>query len=217
MKKIFSFVAVAAALLVAGNANAQLGLHIGYAPQNYYGTTTTTVLGTTVTTHDTTNMNGFFVGADYNINLTGDLNVNVGLQARYNTHTNEVSNSPLSGTTKSTATQMLLDVPVLFNYGLSLSNDLKISVFAGPTITYALTGSTKIEGSPAGLLDGETDWYGDNSTLKKLDVALSFGAALTFGDYRLFGGYNMGLLNLSSTDGRTYKGNNLFIGFGYNL
>lgn len=219
MKKIFSFVAVAAALLVAGNANAQLGLHIGYAPQNYYGTTTTTVLGTTVTTHDTTNMTGFFVGADYNINLTGDLNVSLGLQGRYNTSSE--SSTLLGVTTKVDETQVLLDVPILFNYGLSLSDALKLSVFAGPTITYALSGNTKttVSGTPAGILDGTTEnnWYGDNSNLKKLDMAVSFGVAVTFSDIKIFGGYNMGLLNLTTADNTTYKGSNLFLGIGYNL
>ena len=116
---------------------------------------------------------------------------------------------------------MLLDIPVLFNYGLSLSDALKLSVFAGPTISYALSGNTKttVSGSPAGLLDGTTEanWYGDNSDLKKLDVALSLGAAVTFSDIKIFGGYNMGLLNLNGADGYTMKGSNLFIGVGYNL
>ncbi len=213
MKKIFAF--VAAVVLFAGMASAQLGIHVGYAPQTYLGKYTS---GST-TISDTTSMTGFFVGVDYNVNITGDLNVNVGLQGRYNTSSE--SNTLLGVTTKVDATQMLIDVPVLFNYGLNLSDALKLSVFAGPTITYALSGTTKttISGSPAGLLDGttESDWYGDNSNLKKLDVALSVGAAITFSDIKIFGGYNMGLLNLTTADNTTYKGSNLFLGVGYNL
>ena len=215
MKKIFTFVAVAAMLLIAGNANAQLGLHVGYAPQNYLGKYTS---GST-TVSDTSKMTGFFVGADYNINLTGDLNVSLGLQGRYNTSSE--STTLLGTTTKVDGTQMLIDVPVLFNYGLNLSDALKLSVFAGPTITYALSGNTKttISGSPAGLLDGTTEanWYGDNTNRKKLDVALTFGAAITFSDIKIFGGYNMGLMNLTTADNTTIKGSNLFLGVGYNL
>lgn len=215
MKKIFTFVAVAAMLLIAGNANAQLGLHVGYAPQNYLGKYTS---GST-TVSDTSKMSGFFVGADYNINLTGDLNVSLGLQGRYNTSSE--SSTLLGVTTKVDETQVLLDVPILFNYGLSLSDALKLSVFAGPTITYALSGNTKtnVSGTPAGILDGTTEnnWYGDNSNLKKLDMAVSFGVAVTFSDIKIFGGYNMGLLNLTAADNTTLKGSNLFLGIGYNL
>ena len=213
MKKIFAF--VAATVLFAGMASAQLGIHVGYAPQTYLNKYTS---GSTTLT-DTSKMDGFFVGIDYNVNITGDLNVSVGLQGRYNTHSE--STTLLGVTTKVDGTQMLIDVPVLFNYGLSLSDALKLSVFAGPTISYALSGNTKttVSGSPAGLLDGTTEanWYGDNSDLKKLDVALSLGAAVTFSDIKIFGGYNMGLLNLNGADGYTMKGSNLFIGVGYNL
>ena len=102
-----------------------------------------------------------------------------------------------------------------------LSDALKLSVFAGPTITYALSGNTKttVSGSPAGILDGTTEnnWYGDNSNLKKLDMAVSFGVAVTFSDIKIFGGYNMGLLNLTAADNTTLNGSNLFLGIGYNL
>ncbi len=213
MKKVFAF--AAAVVLFAGMASAQLGIHVGYAPQNYLGKYTT---GST-TISDTTKMTGFFLGIDYNVNITGDLNVNVGLQGRYNTSSE--STTLLGVTTKVDGTQMLIDVPVLFNYGLNLSDALKLSVFAGPTITYALSGNTKttISGSPAGLLDGTTEanWYGDNTNRKKLDVALTFGAAITFSDIKIFGGYNMGLMNLTTADNTTIKGSNLFLGVGYNL
>ena len=55
--------AVAACMLFAGKANAQLTLNVGYAP-----TTLTYTYGGNDTKMD---MNGFFVGANYNINLTG--------------------------------------------------------------------------------------------------------------------------------------------------
>ena len=79
MKKVFAFMAVAACMLFAGKANAQLTLNVGYAP-----TTLTYTYGGNDTKMD---MNGFFVGANYNINLTGDLNVAVGADFRFNTKT----------------------------------------------------------------------------------------------------------------------------------
>ena len=213
MKKVLTF--AAAIVLFAGLASAQLGIHVGYAPQNYL--TKSTVGNATLT--DTANMNGFFVGIDYNVNLTGDLNLSVGLQGRYNSHSEETT--VLGATTKYANTQTLIDVPILFNYGLNLSDDLKLSVFLGPTIDFALSGksTTTVTGTPGGVLDGEleVDWYGDNSNRKKLDVALTAGLSLTFSYIKVFGGYNMGLMNLTSTDNTTLKGSNWFIGVGYNL
>lgn len=213
MKKIFAF--AAAVVLFAGMASAQLGIHVGYAPQTYK--TDYTVSSTTF--HDTTSMTGFFVGIDYNVNLTGDLNLCVGLQGRYNTSSDE--STLLGVTTKVANTQMLVDIPVLFNYGLSLSDALKLTVFAGPTVNFALSGktTTTVSGSPAGIVDGtsESNWYDDNSDLKKLDIAATVGVALSFSDIRLFGGYNMGLMNLSGADNTTMKGSNWFVGVGYAL
>ncbi len=223
MKKIFAMVAVAAGLLFAGNtANAQLGINVGYAPQTY-----TTTYTNNVTLNDTAKMNGFFAGVNYNTNITGDLNVSVGLQVRYNTKTYEdgasIGGALLSTNQKLTRTQMVLDVPILFNYGLKLSNDLKLSVFLGPTVSYALSGKDKLEGtnSIVGLTfsnGGESNWYDENEGNRSaLDISGTAGLCLTFSSYRIYGGYNMGLLNTNKNDNTTTKGSNLFIGLGLNL
>ncbi len=215
MKKIFALAAFAAAVLFAGNtANAQLGINVGYAPQKYMTTVTVPVLGDV---HDTTSMNGFFLGVNYNVNITGDLNVSVGLQGRYNTKNDE---STLAGiTTKVSSTQMLVDVPILFNYGLNLTDDLKISLFLGPTISYALSGNTntKVTSGDTEISNNDSKWYGDNSNMKALDVSGTIGACASFSGIRLYGGYNMGFMNLSSADNTTTKANNWFIGLGYAL
>lgn len=213
-------VAVAAGLLFAGNANAQLGINVGYAPQTY---TTKTTSGNSTST-STKEMTGFFAGINYNVNLVKDLNVSVGLQGRYNTSSDTVSGSVViaSGSIQNTHTQILLDVPVLFNYGLSLSNAAKLSVFVGPTVSYALKGNdhrkvtTTVLGTSS-VTESDNNWYGDNSNFKKLDVSLTAGLALTYNEFRVYGGYNMGLLNLTTTDNTTFKGSNVFVGVGYAL
>lgn len=223
MKKIFAFAAVAAAMLFAGNTvNAQLGIHVGYAPQTMYGTTTTTVAGTTLTSHDSISMNGFYGGVDYNVNLTGDLNVCVGLQYRMNSKTKENSATVLGVTTTTTTkyNQSVIDVPILFNYGLSLSDDFKISVFVGPTISYALSGSSRVTNVTAGttVLDATSNWYKeDEGNMNAFDLSGTIGVNLTFSGIRVFGGYNMGLLNLSKADNTTMKSSNFFVGVGYAL
>lgn len=211
MKKVFAI--LAATVLFAGMASAQLGINVGYAPQTYKTTWTS---GSTSST-TTSAMNGFFAGVNYNINLTGDLGVSVGANYRMNTSSDE--STLLTVTTETKSTQSLVDVPILFNYGLKLSDALKLAVFAGPTVSFALAGNTKTHtytGSTT-ILDTEADWYGDNSNRNKLDVAGTVGAMLQYNGIRLFGGYNLGLLNLSSADNTKLKASNWFIGIGYSL
>lgn len=210
MKKIFAFAALAAAVLFAGNtANAQLGINVGYAPQSYKMDYTSG----SISLKDTTSMTGFFLGVNYNVNITGDLNVSVGLQGRYNTYSDE--QTTLGVTAKTNSTQMLVDVPILFNYGLSLTDDLKVSLFLGPTISYALSGKTT---NTVGSIETTTDWYKeDEGNQGAFDLGGTLGVCASFSGIRLFGGYNMGLMNLSKADNTTVKGSNWFIGLGYAL
>lgn len=224
MKKIFAMVAVAAGLLFAGNANAQLSINAGYAPQTYK-TTYTSSNGNSST--DTLNMTGFFVGVNYNTNLTGALNVSVGLQGRYNTFSDSSSASFFglaSGQVKRTDNQFVIDVPVLFNYGFNLDGGLKVSVFVGPTLSYAVSGKTTIEGNAnvlgfGGNTSDEDNWYNEDKTFNRnaLDLSGTIGVSANFNSFRLYGGYNMGLLNTNKKDNYTTKGSNWFVGVGYSL
>ena len=210
MKKVFAF--VAATVLFAGIANAQLGINVGFAPQTYKATVTS---GSTSSTN-TMNLNGFFAGVNYNINLTGDLGVSLGVNYRINMGSEETT--VLGVTAKDTYNQSLVDVPILFNYGLKLSDALKLSVFAGPTINFALSGKTTSTYTVLGTeTTTETDWYGDNTDMKKLDLGATVGVNLQYNGIRFFGGYNLGLLNTYDDDNVTRKGSNWFIGLGYSL
>lgn len=204
--------AVAAVMLFAGKSYAQLTINLGYSP---------TTLTKTYNNNDTKmELNGFFLGVNYNVNLTGDLNVAIGADLRYNTKTdkNGASFMGITATSDLTRTQLLVDIPVLFNYGLSLNKDIRLAVFAGPTFSMALSGKTTSEAAVAGWGGStEYDWYGDNSDWKKFDIGLTFGLNLGYREYRLFGGYNMGLLNLTEANNTTLKASGWFAGLGFAL
>lgn len=219
MKKTIAIVACAAAMLFAGKANAQLGVNIGYAPV----TLTTAVTSGNTTTKTSSEMDGFFAGITYNTAISGDLGVAVGLQGRYNTKTSTGSANfvVVSGNDKSTTTQILLDVPVLFNYSLPLGS-LKLTAFAGPTISYALYGNTHVVTNTTILgstSTSETDYamYGDNSTNNRLDITAAFGLQFQYNNYRLFGGYRIGLTDLNTDDNVKTTSSGLFVGLGMNL
>ena len=220
MKKTIAIVACAAAMLATGTAKAQLGINIGYAPVTL---TTETTLGNTTTT-STSELNGFFAGVNYNYGIAKSLGVSFGLQGRYNTKTSTGSANfvVVSGNDKSTTTQILLDVPVLLNYSLSLGSSAKLTAFAGPTFSYAVYGNTHVTSTTTILgstSTSETDYamYGDNSSNERFDLTAAFGLQFQFSDFRLFGGYRIGLLDLNSNDNVKTTTSGLFVGLGYAL
>lgn len=219
MKKAFTIIAVAAAMLATGTANAQMGINIGYAPV----TLTTQVTSGNTTSTSTSEMDGFFAGISYNNAIGSGLNLSVGLQARYNTKTSTGSANfvVVSGNDKSTTTQILLDVPVLFNYSLPLGS-VKLTAFAGPTFSYAVYGNTHVTSTTTILgssSTSETDYamYGDNSSNQRFDLTAAFGLQLQYSDFRLFGGYRIGLIDLNSGDNVKTTSSGMFVGLGYAL
>lgn len=220
MKKNIAIIACAAAMLFAGKANAQMGVNAGYAPVTL--TTATTVGNTTNTS--TSEMNGFFAGVTYNYGIARDLGVAFGLQGRYNTKTSTGSANfvVVSGNDKSTTTQVLLDVPVLLNYSLPLGSSAKLTAFAGPTFSYAIYGNTHVVSTTTILGSSSTsendyEMYGDNSNNERLDITAAFGLQLQYSDYRLFGGYRIGLTDLNTNDNIKTTSSGLFVGLGLNL
>ena len=206
MKKVTLILAAAFVMLFANNAQAQLGINFGYAPQ-----TTTTTVGSSSSNAST---NGYFVGVNYNKVLTGTIGLSFGVQGRYNYKSETSTVLTVSTTTKET--QMIVDVPILLNFGLILSDEAHLSVFAGPTFSYALSGNTNVSEN---VLNTSTDypWYGENSNSSQLDILGTLGAAITFKNYRIFGGYRLGLLDLDKRDKVKTTTNGIFVGLGYVL
>ena len=221
MKRIFAFLAVAAAMLAAGNSYAQLSIRAGYAPETWKSTVTFN----NTSSSTTTNLTGVFVGAHYNLGVTGDLKLSAGLQYRYNFN-KETSSSDIlgiaGGSTESKMTQSVLDVPVLLNYGLDMTEAMRLSIFAGPTLNLALSGNTHYTTTVTVLgkstvTETDYDWYGDKSSMETLNVSATFGVNLTYMHFTIFGGYNMGLLDMDKDNDSKLTTGGFFVGLGYAL
>ena len=200
MKKIFAAMALVAALFIAGNVQAQSMVYAGYAPETF------------VSGNTSTNYQGFFAGFTQNFGLSQGIGVAAGAQFRMNTKSE--SNTLLGVTSTTKENQFLIDVPILFNYGIGINRDLSITPFVGPMVSLALAGNTKYS---IGSSTTTTDWYGDNSNMGRFNLYAVFGADVKFGQFNLFGGYRLGLLDLNSSDNYTLKTNGLFVGLGYTL
>ena len=210
MKKFIAIVAFVAAMFVAGNAQAQLSVRFGYAPE-----TSTSKYNSATTTQ---NYNGFFVGVHNNFMLKSGLGLTLGVQGRMNMRTEKETIGTVTNTTKDR--QFLLDVPVALNYTIAFGPNVKVTPFVGPMVSFGLSGKTVASqhGGITGLDFEETlDWYGDDAMLKRLNLSVMGGVNLKYIRMNLFAGYQMGLLDIDTFNDTTTKTSGFFVGLGYDL
>lgn len=201
MRKALAIVAFVAAMFVAGNVQAQSTVYAAYAPETF------------VTGNSSTNYHGFALGFTQNIGFTKGIGVAAGGQIRMNMKSESNTVLGMTGTIKDT--QILIDVPILFNYKISVNRDLAIVPFVGPMPSLAIVGNTK--GTDPILGTTTTDWYGNNSNQSRFNLYAVFGADVKFTNFNLFGGYRLGLLDLNKSNNIVTKANGLFVGVGFTL
>ena len=201
MKKALAIVALVAAMFVAGNVQAQSTVYAAYAPETF------------VQGNSSTSYQGFALGFTQNVGLAKGIGVAAGAQFRMNMRS--ATETFLGMTGKIKETQMLIDVPILFNYAIGVNRDLTIIPFVGPMPSLAIVGTTK--GVDPIFGENSSDWYGDNSNLSRFNLYAVFGADVKFTNFNLFGGYRLGLLDLNKSDNATVKANGLFVGLGFTL
>lgn len=105
---------------------------------------------------------------------------------------------------------------------MEIGGSAKLSVFAGPTFSYAVYGNTHVTSTTTILGSStttETDYamYGDNSVNSRLDITAAFGLQFQYDEFRLFGGYRIGLTDLNTNENIKTTSKGLFIGLGMNL
>ena len=204
MKKVFAIVALAA-MFFAGKAQAQISVNVGYAPETF-----TTKFGNDSSTE---NYQGFFAGVTYIVPIVSGFGVAVGPQFRMNTKSTSVT--ILNITTSVKDTQMLIDVPVLFNYAIGVSRDFSIAPFVGPMFSYAVSGTTK---TTVGTNANTSKWYGDNSGLNPFNINVVGGVSASYSMVKLFAGYRLGLMDQEkNSDIITLKTQGFFVGLGFDF
>lgn len=180
-------------MLIGTAAIAQPSLGIGYL-----NSTDKVKSGSTT---KTTNLNGFYVGGSYNINLAGSFGVAPGLQ--YGLATKSDADSYFGINTNVDVTEHYLSIPVMFNAGLTFADGIVGRVYAGPSLAYGIASDTKVKGSIAGFSkDTKINNYGDDYHYGRFDVMLGGGVAVEFFDMVRFNvGYDYGLVNRYTGDG----------------
>jgi hypothetical protein len=214
MKRICFTLVAAAAMFIAVDANAQLGVGVGY---NLINTT-----AKLADESDDESLNGFYVEATYEFNFLeakwGSLGVQPGL--RY-TFGGETESEELSGlTARASLTEHYLDIPVNVKYSYDIMpSSLKAYAFAGPVFSCGLASSLKVKANDTSV---KTSNYKD-SEYGRFDIKLGLGAGVTLMekfDVKL--GYNIGLLNrytgeqIENMKYKTHTGV-FYVGVGFNF
>lgn len=102
---------------------------------------------------------------------------------------------------------MYLQMPAHIGYKLSLAPSLKLVVNAGPYIAYGIGGKAK-----GG--DEDLKLFSDEGTLKRLDYGVGGGIGVELGWLSVGGGYDLGLANISDTDGGKIRNRNAYVTVG---
>ena len=182
MKKLFTILAVAVMVLLAGKATAQITLHAGYQNASYemkYGSYSSNV-----------NLGGFYGGATYDIDLgMASIYVTPGAELSYCSFKQDVYTYD-DETDTETKNQVTLDqidlrLRLWARWNKNLTEEMVFGIFAGPAINVGLSGKV----------------YDDNyGGLKKVDLGLTFGAQLRYNKVGFEIGYNLGLLDRAPSE-----------------
>lgn len=186
MKKAF-FLLLVCAFAWMPSGKAQVGAHVNYSPERW------------MSTNDTIDFSSYVFGVDFLIPVTGDLNVTIGVQGRWGS---ERGDGIFQIDTNNRINVVGVEVPMLFNYRLRLSKTLSITPFAGPKFSYYIKGKSRNN-------SGHTtyEWFDQEETplkkpMNRLNISATFGLAVGFNKFYLFGGYNMGLLDMDQYDNK---------------
>lgn len=126
MKKIITIVLASAALFIGTQAHAQFSINAGSQHQ----TVTSEIAGV----ESTDNLNAFYVGAAYNIRFGNGFGL---APSAYYSYAFENKNAVLQK-------DQSITIPLMFNYGLEITDWLSAALAVGPTGSFAF-GSQGVE------------------------------------------------------------------------
>lgn len=230
MKKIFAIVLGAALMLSGTNAFAQLSVGAGWL-------NSTESVKSGNNNPSNTNLNGFYVGGQYNLPIVAGLGVAPGLYfsgifAKVN---NSDSAYGLSGSANASSREFDLNVPVNVNYAFEIGRDFKVFVYAGPVFQLGIVSKASYEASLSagglGLSTGKytTDNYSgktfnakneevgqhDGGYQNPFNIYVGGGAGIQSGAFQVIIGYDHSLLNFSKNSNETASRSQIKLGVGY--
>lgn len=219
MKKLVRILTLAVALMIGGQSFAQFNFHLGGLMNNV--TSTTHPLG--VTTTSVSSGYGFYGGFSYNLNLDHHFGFMVGVNGEYVNSRDTLDLTGMAGVTSST-TQVGVEVPVLFNFYIPFGRNVRLTLFGGTTLGFAILSKSDYKGVVAGV---STQWSEDlfeNSDPGSFDYfaerynwGLTYGARLSYKKVGLHACYYYGMTDLRSSDNEEGRRTRLALGLDVNF
>ena len=178
MKKIY-FILAAAAMFLAVEANAQLGVGVGY---NHINT-----VQKMADESDDESLDGFYIEATYDLNFLDANWGSLGLQPalRYTFGGDSESEEILGVNTRVSIAEHYLDIPVRIKFAMDVMPNLRAFVYAGPTLDFGLSSKYQCR---ARLSDDQVGKYTYNyySGKNKVSTIPGFEASNPSSVYRRF-------------------------------
>ena len=183
-------------------------------------------MNSTLTSGSSTDtQNGFYAGASMEMGVSSvkGLSFVPGAYLSYITSTGTSSGNfvIISGSSKSTFTEVALNVPAYFKYGLSLSGGARVFAYAGPTAQIGLVSQTQTDTKTSGLFSGEsssvTNYYTGDSGFNRFNVYVGGGAGFGIGKFSINLGYDYGLMNVLRGSDKSANRANLHVGVSFAL
>lgn len=207
MKKLFATVLAATLLLLGTQGHAQLVTGAGYLRA-----TDTVKSNSSSGNVSTEAMNGFYLGASYNIPIVGILGVAPGfyVDMLFQHKDSNGGSSILNYSSASRYTEVDLNIPINLNIKFNVGGNAGIFFYGGPVFQYAvmarstfndavsILGQNISGGSSYNHLDPEK---GDTNPF---NIYLGGGAGFQLGDLQIMAGYDYSMLNCLNT--KNYSG-----------
>ena len=206
MKKIIAIVLGAAALLMGTQANAQLSVGAGWLNS----TETTTVKAGNTSSSAASNLNGFYAGAQYNINIVSRLGVAPGVyfSGLFGKRTDDL----WLATGEKQFSELSINVPVNVNYTFPIGSDFNVIVYAGPIFQLGVSCKSTYS---VGSVTNTTNYYDSDHHRNAFNIYLGGGAGIQAGAFQVLIGYDHSLTNLITRDNTTIGRSQIKLGVGY--
>ncbi len=172
----------------------------------------------------TTGLNGFYVGAQYDMPVpaVNGLGLNAGVYANFlfaNEHSDGVTISFLNinnaGAGTSKYSDISLNIPINATYGFDISRDTKVFAYAGPIFQLGLSNTNKWV-PDSGNNSSETDNFaGNNPNRNRFNLLIGGGIGAQVAGIRIVLGVDQSLLNYLTADNYTGSRFQLKLGVGY--
>lgn len=168
---------------------------------------------------------GFFAGASYTCNIANGLDVNTGLYYNYLTSSDSDSANiigDISGSYDLRLNEHYISLPVNLRFGTFIGNGIKVFAFAGPSLSYCVSSTTKYNASinlPIIGNIGKEDTINNfelDEDYKPFDVLVGGGLGTEIqGIIRIQAGYRYGLLDRDGGENSSLHRSEIFAGVSY--